>query len=255
MTTVNDIFENLNELADVSLKMDFDNVGILVGSGAAGVEKCLIALDITDRVIDEAIAFGAQLIVSHHPVIFYAQKTLLEDDLTGRKLIKLARSGISAVCMHTNLDIARGGVNDALMTALNCCVSGSLDPDGCGRIGVYENAMALEDFLKLCRGALNTNGLRYVSSGKPVKKLAVMGGAGGSCLHFARDKGCDTYVTADVNYNSFLDAAEMGINLIDADHFCTENVIMPVLQRRLSEAFCDVEFKISEVHGQTVNFF
>lgn len=254
MTTVNDIFENLNELAPVSLKMDFDNVGLLVGNGKNTVKKCLIALDITNEVIDEAISVGAELIVSHHPIIFEAQKTILEDDIVGGKLVKLIRNGISAVCMHTNLDIAQGGVNDALMAALGCKAEEALDYDGCGRTGEYSESIEFEAFLKMCKEALNTKGLRYYYAGAPVKKLAVMGGSGGGCVALAKEKGCDTYVTADVKYNQFLDAKELGMNLIDADHFCTENVIVPVLHERLARAFSDVEFKISEVHHQTVCF-
>lgn len=255
MTTVNDIFENLNELAPVSLKMDFDNVGLLVGNKSNEVKKCLIALDITDDVIEEAINIGADLIVSHHPLIFDAQKTVLENDLVGGKIYKLIKSGISAICMHTNLDIADGGVNDALMAALQCPVRGALDEDGCGRIGEYDAALSFDSFLIFCKERLNTKGLRYYYAGKPVKKLAVMGGSGGGSLARAKELGCDTYVTADVKYNTFLDAKELGINLIDADHFCTENVVVPVLEKRLTEVFPNTDFFISSRHCQTVCFY
>lgn len=254
MATVNELFENLNELAPVSLKMDFDNVGLLVGNGQNKVTKCLIALDITNDVIDEAINIGAELIVSHHPIIFTPQKSVLEDDIVGSKLYKLIKNNISAICMHTNLDIAEGGVNDALMAALQCPVSGVLDVDGCGRVGEYDREIAFDEFLSFCKEKLNTKGLRYFYAGKPVKKLAVMGGSGGSSVVTAAQKGFDTYVTADVKYNNFLDAKELGINLIDADHFCTENVIVPVIKNCLSAAFKDVEFSISGRHGQTVSF-
>ena len=255
MTTVNDIFENLNELAPVSLKMDFDNVGLLVGSGNNTVKKCLISLDITNDVIEEAVNIGADLIVSHHPLVFDAQKTVLENDLVGGKIYKLIKNGISAICMHTNLDIAVCGVNDALMAALQCPVSGELDEDGCGRIGEYDAALSFDSFLIFCKERLNTKGLRYYYASKPVKKLAVMGGSGGGSLARVKELGCDTYVTADVKYNQFLDAKEMGINLIDADHFCTENVVIPVLEKRLTEAFPDTDFFVSSRHCQTVSFY
>ena len=117
MVKVVEVFEYLNKLAPVSLKMDFDNVGLLVGDATQSVSKCLVSLDITDEVIDEAACFGADLIVSHHPIIFGAVKSVTADDLVGRKIIELVRNNISAICMHTNLDIAEGGVNDALMAA------------------------------------------------------------------------------------------------------------------------------------------
>ena len=114
MATVNDIYAFLNDLAPVRYQMDFDNAGFLVGDGSAAVEHVLLALDITDDVIAEATALRAQLIVSHHPLIFTPLRRATADDLTGRKVLALARNGIAAVCMHTNLDIADGGVNDAL---------------------------------------------------------------------------------------------------------------------------------------------
>ncbi len=264
MAKVVDVFEYLNELAPVSLKMDFDNVGLLVGDASENVAKCLIALDITDEVITEAVQLGAQLIVSHHPIIFGSVKSVTADDLVGRKIIALVRSNISAICMHTNLDIAEDGVNDALMAALSvkpqrwleaCGSDSSGNIVGCGRIGELDEPMEFVDFMRICKSALNAKGLRYHYAGKPVKKLAVMGGAGGSSLMEAVNAGCDTYVTSDIKYNAFLDAKELGINLIDADHFCTENVIVPVLADKLSAKFPDVEVFISSVHKQTTQFF
>ena len=264
MVKVGEIFEYLNRLAPVSLKMDFDNVGLLVGDASERVSKCLVSLDITDEVIDEAACFGADLIVSHHPIIFGAVKSVTADDLVGRKIIALIRNNISAICMHTNLDIAGGGVNDVLMAALSAQPQRWLEPCGtdengnavgCGRIGELESPMQFESFLKLCKTALKANGLRYHYAGRPVKKLAVMGGSGGSSLMDAVNAGCDTYVTSDIKYNSFLDAKELGINLIDVDHFCTENVIVPVLADKLIAEVPDVEFAVSSVHAQTARFF
>lgn len=264
MTKVADIYNYLNELAPVWLKMDFDNVGLLVGSRENSVTKCVVSLDITDDVIAEAASNGAELIVSHHPVIFNAVKSVTPEDLVGRKIIALIKNGISAVCMHTNLDIAEGGVNDALMAALGVKPQGFLeacgtDRDGntvgCGRVGELDGEMPFADFLKKCKSALSANGIRYHNAGKPVHRLAVMGGSGGSNLYDAADLGCDTYVTADVKYNTFLDAKELGINLIDADHFCTENVVVPVLYDKLTAQFPDVKFEISKVHKQMTQFY
>lgn len=264
MTTVNEIFEFLNAFAPVELKMDFDNVGLLVGSSSATVNKAVIALDITDEVIDEAIELGAQLIISHHPLIFHAQKSILSDDPLGRRIIKLIKHDISAICMHTNLDIANGGVNDALMEALDARVTGILELTGkdesgnelgCGRVGELESDVPLSSFLKMCKEALDCNGLRFYDAGIPVRRLAVMGGSGGDCVALAKSLGCDTYVTADIKYNCFLDAKALAINLIDADHFCTENVVVPVLYEKLSQGFADVSFFVSQTHDKTVSFF
>lgn len=249
------IYNYLEKLAPIELKMDFDNVGFLVGDKSSEVKSCIVALDITEAVIEEAIAEGAQLIISHHPIIFEPLKNVLYSDPCGRKLIKLIKNGIGAICMHTNLDIAEGGVNDALMAALGCKPISALSDDGCGRIGEYPEEMELGAFLRKCKDALAVNGLRYHDAGLPVKRLAVMGGSGGGELETAKSLGCDTYVTADIKYDRFLAAKELGINLIDGDHFCTENVIVPVLHSKLCGEFPDVSFKISEVHGQTARLF
>lgn len=264
MTKVNDVLSYLNELAPIELKMDFDNVGLLVGNSDSNVKTVLVALDITDEVIDEAVSIGAQLIVSHHPIIFEPMKSVLYSDLDGKKIIKLIKNDISAICMHTNLDIADGGVNDALINALGALSDGFLeytgtDTDGtergCGRIGELKEAMPLSEFLKKCKSSLNANGLRYHDAGLAVKRIAVMGGAGGGAVELVNSHGCDTYVTSDIKYNNFLDAKELGINLIDADHFCTENVIVPVLQEKLCKRFPDCEIAISKKHEQTAQFY
>ena len=156
--------------------------------------------------------------------------------------------------MHTNLDIAQGGVNDVLMAALGAEVTGSLDEDGCGRVGILTKAMPMEAFLPFCKSVLETAGLRYYDSGRTVFKLAVMGGSGGDSLETAHRLGCDTYLTADLKYHQFLEAQELGINLIDGDHFCTENLIIPVLARRLRAAFPETEFILSQRHHQVVRF-
>ena len=264
MATVNDIYAFLNDLAPVRYQMDFDNAGFLVGDGSAAVEHVLLALDITDDVIAEAAALRAQLIVSHHPLIFTPLRRATADDLTGRKVLALARNGIAAICMHTNLDIADGGVNDALMATLGAEVTGGLEPSGtaddgsaltCGRVGRLLEPMALSDFLPYVADRLHANGLRYVDGGRPVGMLAVCGGSGGSMLELAAQKGCDTFVTADVKYDRFLAAKELSVNLIDADHFCTENVIIPVLYEKLRAQFPALTFAVSRVHAQTAQTY
>ena len=115
--------------------------------------------------------------------------------------------------------------------------------------------MTMAEFLPYVAGRLYANGLRYVDGGLPVERLAVCGGSGGNMLELAAAKGCDTFVTADVKYDRFLAAKELGINLIDADHFCTENVVIPVLQAKLQRRFPNVAFTISQVHHQTVQTY
>lgn len=249
MTKVSDVYDYLRGIAPLELQMDFDNAGIQVGSLEQEVGKILVALDITNAVIDEALALGAQLIVSHHPLIFGGLNNVTAEG-KGAKTLRLARAGISAISMHTNLDIAQGGVNDVLIELLGANSEQGLDTDNCGRVGELPEPMEFMAFAKMCREKLNVQGLRYYNAGRSVKRLAVMGGAGGSEVQAAFDKGCDTYVTADVSYHQFQLADELKINLIDADHFCTENPIVPVLARRLEERFPALEVTVSKVHHQ-----
>ncbi len=254
MPTVQEIFKQLCEYAPLELQMDFDNSGFLVGRGERLVQKALLSLDITLPVIREAEEMGANLIISHHPLIFHALKELRPNG-PGEKALLLAEKGLAAICMHTNLDIAQGGVNDVLIRLFGAEPEQPLDAEGCGRVGILPTEMPLPDFLARCKDQLQAKGLRYVDAGRPVRRIAVMGGSGGDALQDAVEKGCDTYVTADVKYHSFLDAAELGLNLIDADHFCTENPVIPVLANRLSADFPNVEFAVSKVHHQLISFF
>lgn len=249
MTKVKDIFNELCSYAPLELQMGFDNSGFLFGREEAAVSKALLSLDVTPAVVDEAAELGAELIISHHPLIFSPLKSV-----TDEKLLKLAANNISVISMHTNLDIAQGGVNDVLMGALGASVDAALDQDDCGRIGSLPVAMSMEEFLGLCKTVLKSKGLRYYDSGRPVEKLAVMGGSGGDSVETAFRLGCDTYLTADIKYHQFLQAAELGINLIDGDHFCTENLVMPVLAERLAGCFKELSFIVSARHCQLIDF-
>ena len=253
MTTLEQIFAFLCDLAPLELQMDFDNSGLLIGRRGAQINKALLALDITDEVIGEAIEENAQLIISHHPIIFHKLGCVSDMDDYDR-VLRMAENGIAAICMHTNLDIAPGGVNDVLISLLGASSDAPLDAEGCGRVGTLPEPIAVGSFLQRCKTILKANGLRYVDAGKDVYHLAVMGGAGGDALYAAAEKGCDTYVTADVKYHQFLDAVRLGINLIDADHFCTENPVIPVLAEKLERAFPDVTFRVSARHHALISF-
>lgn len=254
MTSISDIYKFLCELAPLDLQMGFDNSGLQIGRLSNNVSKALLALDVTDEVLQEAVDIGAELIISHHPLIFHAIKSIDGGNIEGQRLLKIAENGIAVISMHTNLDIASGGVNDVLIELLGAKDEAALDSENCGRIGYLDSPTSIADFLQICKSKLNANGLRYYSSGKDVYKLAVMGGSGGDSLEDAYAHGCDTYVTADVKYHQFLRAQELGINLIDADHFCTENPVISVLRDQLAKQFPTTEFIISKKHKQIISF-
>ena len=263
MATVNDILTFLDTLAPRSMKMDWDNVGLLCGSRRQAVSKILVALDPFEGVCEEAAAWGADLIVTHHPLIFQALKSITDETSTGRSIRLLCREGISAVNAHTNLDCAPGGVNDRLAAALGLSeaeVIGPIGVDAEGREwGLLRKGVVAEqalcDFLATVKTALGCEGLRYVDGGKPVRNVAVGGGACASELTDAYHAGCDTFVTSDVKYNQFWDARDLGMNLIDAGHFYTENPITACLAEKIAARFSEVEVKISETHRDCMKFY
>ena len=263
MTTVADILNFVEALAPRNMKMDWDNVGLLCGSRSTTVTKVLIALDPFEHVCQEAADWGAELIVTHHPLIFQAMKSITDETSIGRGLLCLCRNGISAINAHTNLDQAPGGVNDVLAQKLGlehvevvnpCGVDANGNEWGLLRCGEV-NEQPLEDFLAYVKNQLGSEGLRYVNSGKPVRKVAVGGGSCAGGMLDALNAGCDTFVTADIKYNQFWDAQDLGLNLIDAGHFHTENPVVAVLAEKIAAAFPEIEVKISEKHNDCMKFY
>lgn len=263
MTTVNDILQYIETIAPPYMQENWDNVGLLCGSKSAPVTKILVALDPFEHVCREAAEWGAELIVTHHPIIFQALKSITDDTSIGRGIRTLIRHDISAINAHTNLDQAPGGVNDVLAQTLgleniqviDAC---GVDEEGrqwgllrCGEV----KQQALENFLGAVKEKLHCEGLRYVNGGKPVRKIAVGGGACAGELWAAVKAGCDTFVTSDVKYNQFWDAKELDVNLVDAGHFHTENPAVAVLAEKLRAAFPDLEVKISEKHNDCMKFY
>ena len=254
MATVGEIEQTLYNLAPHPLAQSWDNVGLLVGSPDQMVKKVLVSLDITEAVADEAHSWGAELIVAHHPVIFGGVKSVTDRDPTGRTLLRLIRCGLSAICMHTNLDVAAGGVNDLLAGALGLADTAPAEENGIERVGILPEPLPLPDFLARVRETLGPNGLRYVDGGRPVRRVAVGGGACGDFFPRAAAMGCDTFVTADVKYHQFLDAKAMGLSLIDAGHFPTENLVCPMLARTLGGAFPELEVRQSACHSEIIQY-
>lgn len=258
MATVADILHYMESIAPPSMAEAWDNVGLLCGRKDKPVRRILVALDPFRTVIDEAIALEADLIVTHHPLIFGGPLTAVNSDSeTGRCLLTLIEHGIAAINAHTNLDMAPGGVNDVLARTLGLGDIEIINPTGgfglLRRGAVSEQP--LEAFLRTVKTALGCRGLRYVSGGRPVRMVAVGGGSCADGMHEALAAGCDTLVTADVKYNQFRTAYDLGLNLIDAGHFHTENPVMPVVAAGLREAFADVEVIFSENHTDVMNFF
>lgn len=261
MATVKDIYQYIDSFAPFQTQMSFDNAGFLVGRGTREVMSVLVALDITETVAVEAVEMGAQLIVSHHPVIFIPQKSVTDEDPGGRTLLTLIEGGLAAICAHTNLDAAQGGVNDVLAQALGLTELSPLEPGrtdasglayGIGRVGLlFEGGgVTPAEYAVRIKKTLNAASVRYADGGRPVHRVAVGGGACGDLFRLALEKGCDTFVTSDVKYNHFIDAKALGLTIMDAGHFATENVICPVLVQVLRKQFPSLRVEQSGVHGE-----
>ena len=256
MATVADILAFVETLAPRELKMDWDNVGLNCGRRNADVTKILVALDSFTHVCREAKEIGADLLVTHHALI-WKPGFITDADVQGRNTLFLIENGIAHINAHTNLDQAPGGVNDVLAAKLglhNVEIINPVDGVGLMRCGDVSE-QTLEDFLATVRNNLGCEGLRYVDGCKPVRKVAVGGGSCAGGMMEALDAGCDTFVTADIKYNQFWDAHDLGLNLIDAGHFHTENPVVAVLAEKIAAAFPEVEVKISETHTDCMKFF
>ncbi len=253
MSNVYDVEKYLYDWAPAELAEDWDNVGLLVGDGEQEVRKILVSLDITEAVVAEAVEIGADLIVAHHPVMnctWHKVQNVKADNPQGRMIMQMLRHGISAICMHTNLDAAQGGVNDVLAEKLGLFDLIPLNEEKIGRVGTLKCEIPLVEFLPFVVKSLRCNGMRYRDCGKPVHRVAVGGGACGDYIQNAIALGCDTFVTSDLSYHEFLDTTEL--NLIDAGHFPTENVICPVIAQRLTNAFPTAEVVLSTKHASEV---
>jgi dinuclear metal center YbgI/SA1388 family protein len=260
MITVNDILQYLETVAPKKMQYEWDNTGMLCGSRSKEVKKILVALDPFEEVCLEAAEVGADLLLTHHPLIFSAPKAINDETDMGRAIMVLVRNGITAVNAHTNLDCAPGGINDTLAEILGLSDIEIIDPKGNEtkygllRAGTVSQ-QPLNTFMAFVKERLGCQALRFVDGGKPVHKVAVGGGSCGSDLMDAVKAGCDTFVTADVKYNQFHDAKSYGINMIDAGHFHTENPGCIVLAEKLRKAFPEITVEVSQKHKDHMNFF
>jgi len=256
MPRVKEIEKLLYQLAPKELACSWDNVGLLVGDPEGEVKRILVALDITPEVVAEALAMQAELIVAHHPLInckWHPVQTVRQDDRQGSILRSLIKNDIAAICMHTNLDAAEGGVNDALARALGLSNIEMLTEEKIGRIGQLNCEIPLAEFLPFVVKSLGCNGLRYRDNGKAVHRVAVGGGSCGEYMAQAIAAGCDTFVTSDLRYHDFLDCTEL--NLIDAGHFPTEDVICPVLTDYLQQAYPALTVVKSTSHKEVIQYY
>lgn len=222
--------------------LDFDNVGLLAGRTDREVSRVYIALDATDAVIEEAAAWGADMLITHHPLIFSPLKRVTDEDFVSRRVLKLIQNDISYYAMHTNYDVL--GMADLAKRKLGLKDAEVLDvtmekdglPEGIGRIGELEKEMTLEECCVYIKHKLNLGSLKvFGDMEKKVKRLAISPGSGKSAVGPALAKGADVLVTGDIGHHDGLDAVEQNLAVIDAGHYGTEYIFIEDMRQFLAE--------------------
>lgn len=231
MATVRDFLNYLNTLAPLETQEEWDNSGMLVGDMNAEVKMAVVVLDIDLWAVETAKKLGANLIISHHPVIFRAMKSFTR----GSVPFELASSSISAICCHTPLDIADGGTNDALADLLGFKAYKGENP--IIRFADIEEITA-DNLASLIAEKLDTK-VRFADAGKKIRKVAICTGGGASLMYEAGE--IDAFITGDAKHNDFLDAVSAGVTLIAAGHYETEIPVVPVIAEKLKKQFPDIE--------------
>ncbi len=228
---VTELYKKLDELIPRELSCDWDNDGLMCcPEPLREVKKVLFTLDVTESAAEYAVKNGFDVIISHHPMIF---KPL--PSVTSRKLILLIKNGISVMSFHTRLDALCGGVNTALAEAVGIEDAVPFSSDGIGLIGTLKGEYTPTELAEKVKNVLGAPFAELISSGKSPKKVALVGGDGKDCLLDAVNAGCDTYITGSMSYNSMTDASELGINIIAAGHFFTENPVLGRLEKMITE--------------------
>lgn len=236
---VKDIIGNLEKKYPKANAESWDNVGLIVGKLNQEVRKVQLSLDATDKVIENAIKNNADLIITHHPMIFKPVKTITTMDNLGRKIIKLIENNKSLYAMHTNLDSSKNGLNDYILNLLEVENSKVIDVNeldnevGIGRLYTLSKEMNIDEYATFVKNSLKIKNIRIISENreKIIKKVALINGSGMSYWRKVKSLGADLFITGDIGYHDALDAKEAGINVFDIGHFESENCFVELLRK------------------------
>lgn len=213
-------------------------------------ESVVLALDLSDKVIDKAIKMNSKLIITHHPMFFSGEKRIIEGTYRGDNIIKLIKNNISVFSYHTSMDIASDGVNDTLFEKLNLVNKKNFtleEEKEMGLVGEFEKTYSLEGLLKFLEEKLDVKKIKvYGRDKREIKKVAMLGGSGADFISAAKNLGVDAYITGDIKYHDGQRAYEEGIILIDVGHFYSEKIILQKIEKRLKENFSNLIFYIEE---------
>ena len=245
--TVQDLYRLIDSIAPFDTQADFDNAGLLVGSPSREVSGILFALDVTDQVISEAVSLGAELIVTHHPLMISPRRNLTDGDYEGRLIRRLVREDLSLIAAHTNLDQAPGGINDTLA---ELCGLADVSGEGffrCGTLPAPLTARAFADEL----GRRLGDTVRLMGPGDAViRRAGLCSGGGSDEWTLAAAAGCDAFISGEIKHHHALAMAESGIVGLECGHFATEYPGIRTLAAALQNAFdtleCNVRIDVSE---------
>ncbi|GFZ30893.1 GTP cyclohydrolase 1 type 2 [Clostridium zeae] len=255
-----EISKIVEELAPKALKEDFDNVGLMVGDSDAEVSTILVALDCTLSVIEEAKEIGAQMILTHHPILFLKPKTITKDTLLGKKLIELIKNDINVYSAHTNLDSTKDGMNDTIVKMLGFKIDKILEVSnsskngdaGIGRLVSLDTPMELSELVNIIKKKLSIQNLRFSGDlNKKIKKIAIINGSGQDFFAISKRYGADCIITGDTTYHYVSDYTEEGISILDIGHFGSEWPLFIDICDRLTEKILSVDKNVRVVVSKT----
>lgn len=231
MATIKDVYDFIDSIAPFDTQFSYDNAGLIIGEKSRKVTKIGVALDATDKVIEEAVKQGCDLLVSHHPIIFHAVKEL---SFTSPVAVAI-KNNLPILSAHTNLDIATEGVNFALANKLELK---DIENMGTGEeilwVGKTDRKTP-EEFAEFISEKLDTM-VSFAPSGKGIETVAVCGGSAGEFLYKAAEMGLDAYITGEIKHHEYLDAKRLGLSIYCAGHFETENPVVPLLAKKIKES-------------------
>lgn len=262
MIKVADVIGALEAFAPLSLQETWDNTGLQVGHRDAPVSGVLTVVDVTPERVDEAVAAGVNMIVSHHPLIFKGLRSLTDDNQVQRAVEKALKNDIAVYSSHTALDNAENGVSYEMAARLGARVVAPLVPlapaatTGCGVVAQLPRAVTPRQFIDTVKEVFGNTTVRCTDPAlcrHEVSRIALCGGAGGGFIDNAVAAGADAYVTGDIRYHDFVDNAAR-ILLVDCGHFETEALTRDIFARVLKAAFPDLRIEKSKQENNQVKY-
>lgn len=238
-----EITDVLEKLSPKDYALSWDNVGLLVGDYSQEVKSIAVALDADKKTINKAIDLGVDMLITHHPMIFSPVKSVVEDDLCGKKIIKLISNKICYYAMHTNFDIMGSMANLAAekLCLLNCTPleithTIGINNEGIGKIGELKQAISVTELAELVKSKFQLqNVFLYGDGNKDVKKIAISPGSGKSMIKEAVCKNADVLITGDIGHHEGIDAVDMGLIIIDATHYGLEHIFTDFIANYLEK--------------------